>query len=109
MSFSFGFSGDDVEVDDDVVVQNDNVPSNGIAESQFVGLPAEEHSLEDLVGFLIALQFLGLFTIPSGASEVLPIAMRIELDPSVIVRIQYPDRLPPRSNSPSRIVPTNMA
>lgn len=50
MSFSFGFSGDDVGEDDVVVGQNDSVPAEGNAQSQFVGLPAEEHSLDDLVG-----------------------------------------------------------
>jgi hypothetical protein len=50
MSFSFGFSGDDVGDDNDIVGQNDNVSANAGAQSQFVGLPAEEHSLDDLVG-----------------------------------------------------------
>ena len=51
MSFSFGFSGDDVGDDNDVVGQTDNAPAQAEAQSQFVGLPAEEHSLDDLVGF----------------------------------------------------------
>jgi len=50
MSFSFGFSGDDVGDDNDVVEQNDGAPAQAEAKSQFVGLPAEEHSLDDLVG-----------------------------------------------------------
>lgn len=50
MSFSFGFSGDDVEEENDVVVQNGTADPNGDAGSKFVGLPAEEHSLDDLVG-----------------------------------------------------------
>jgi hypothetical protein len=50
MSFSFGFSGDDVGDDNDVVGQNDGAPAQAEAKSQFVGLPAEEHSLDDLVG-----------------------------------------------------------
>jgi hypothetical protein len=50
MSFSFGFSGDDVGDDNDVVGQNGSASTNAEARSQFVGLPAEEHSLEDLVG-----------------------------------------------------------
>lgn len=51
MSFSFGFSGDDVGDDNDVVGQTDSAPAQAAAQSEFVGLPAEEHSLEDLVGF----------------------------------------------------------
>lgn len=50
MSFSFGFSGDDVEEENDAVVQNGTTDPNGGAGSKFVGLPAEEHSLDDLVG-----------------------------------------------------------
>lgn len=50
MSFSFGFSGDDVGDDDTVVGQNDGAPAQAEAKSQFVGLPAEQHSLDDLVG-----------------------------------------------------------
>ena len=50
MSFSFGFSGDDVGDDNDVVGQTDSAPAQAEAQSQFVGLPAEEHSLDDLVG-----------------------------------------------------------
>lgn len=50
MSFSFGFSGDDVEGENDVVVQNGTTNPNGDAGSKFVGLPAEEHSLDNLVG-----------------------------------------------------------
>lgn len=50
MSFSFGFSGDDVGDDNDVVGQNDSMSNNTEAQSQFVGLPAEEHSLDNLVG-----------------------------------------------------------
>lgn len=50
MSFSFGFSGDDVGDDIDVAGQSDGVPARAEAQSQFVGLPAEEHSLDDLVG-----------------------------------------------------------
>lgn len=56
MSFSFGFSGDDVGDDNDVVGQTDNAPAQVQAQSQFVGLPAEEHSLDDLVGLHIAIQ-----------------------------------------------------
>jgi hypothetical protein len=55
MSFSFGFSGDDVGDDNDTIGQNDNVSANAGAQSQFVGLPAEEHSLDDLVGPLFIL------------------------------------------------------
>lgn len=54
MSFSFGFSGDDVEDDNDVVGQTESAPAQAQAQSQFVGLPAEEHSLDDLVGLNIA-------------------------------------------------------
>jgi hypothetical protein len=50
MSFSFGFSGDDVGDDNDVVGQTDSAPAQAEAQSQFVGLPAEEHSLDALVG-----------------------------------------------------------
>lgn len=50
MSFSFGFSGDDVGDDSDVVGQTGSTPAQAEAQSQFVGLPAEEHSLDDLVG-----------------------------------------------------------
>jgi hypothetical protein len=50
MSFSFGFSGDDVGDDNDTIGQNDNISANAGAQSQFVGLPAEEYSLNDLVG-----------------------------------------------------------
>jgi hypothetical protein len=51
MSFSFGFSGDDVGDDNDVVGQTDSASAQaGALSSQFVGLPAEEHSLDDLVG-----------------------------------------------------------
>lgn len=49
MSFSFGFSGDDVGDDNDVVGQINSAPAQAEAPSQFVGLPAEEHSLDDLV------------------------------------------------------------
>ena len=59
MSFSFGFSGDDVGDDNDVVAQNDGAPAQAEAKSQFVGLPAEEHSLNDLVGSHIILYFRG--------------------------------------------------
>lgn len=51
MSFSFGFSGDDVEDENDVFGQNgstDNATAG--AGSEFVGLPAEEHTLDELVG-----------------------------------------------------------
>jgi hypothetical protein len=50
MSFSFGFSGDDVGDDNDVAGQTDGAPPKAQAQSEFVGLPAEEHSLDDLVG-----------------------------------------------------------
>ena len=50
MSFSFGFSGDDVEDENDVVVQDSNANGGAEAKSQFVGLPAEEHAIDDLVG-----------------------------------------------------------
>jgi hypothetical protein len=55
MSFSFGFSGDDVEDDHDMVAENGNTFTftNAGPESQFVGLPAEEHALGDLVGTLV--------------------------------------------------------
>lgn len=51
MSFSFGFSGDDVEDDVDV---GQNVTATaqsngGESGSPFVGLPAKEHSLDELV------------------------------------------------------------
>jgi hypothetical protein len=55
MSFSFGFSGDDVEDDNEIVGQANNAPAQAEAPSQFVGLPAEEHSLDDLVGLHIAI------------------------------------------------------
>lgn len=50
MSFSFGFSGDDVGDDIDIVGKNDSASVQAEAPSQFVGLPAEQHSLDDLVG-----------------------------------------------------------
>ena len=52
MSFSFGFSGDDVGDDHDLVAENGNTFTftNPGPESQFVGLPAEQHALGDLVG-----------------------------------------------------------
>jgi hypothetical protein len=50
MSFSFGFSGEDVGDDNDVVGQTNGAPAKAEAQSQFVGLPAEEHSLGNLVG-----------------------------------------------------------
>jgi hypothetical protein len=50
MSFSFGFSGDDVGDDNDIVGQAESAPAQTAAQSQVVGLPAEEHSLDDLVG-----------------------------------------------------------
>ena len=57
MSFSFGFSGDDVGDDNDGVGQTDNAPAQAEAQSQFVGLPAEEHSIDDLVGLFVLIQF----------------------------------------------------
>jgi len=57
MSFSFGFSGDDVGEDNDVVGQTESAPALAQAQSQFVGLPAEEHSLDDLVGPHIPIRF----------------------------------------------------
>lgn len=57
MSFSFGFSGYDVEDDNDVVRQTESAPAQAQAQSQFVGLPAEEHSLDDLVGLNIGIRF----------------------------------------------------
>jgi hypothetical protein len=55
MSFSFGFSGDDVEDDHEMGAENGNTFTftNAGPESQFVGLPAEEHALGDLVGTLV--------------------------------------------------------
>jgi hypothetical protein len=50
MSFSFGFSGDDVGDDHEMVAENETTSTNAGPESQFVGLPAEEHTLGDLVG-----------------------------------------------------------
>lgn len=55
MSFSFGFSGDDVGDDNDVVEQTGDAPVQAEAQSQFVGLPAEEHSLDALVGLPVAI------------------------------------------------------
>jgi hypothetical protein len=55
MSFSFGFSGDDVGDDHELVADNVNTSTNAGPESQFVGLPAEEHALGDLVGTLVCL------------------------------------------------------
>lgn len=60
MSFSFGFSGDDVGDDNDVVGQTENAPAQPQAQSQFVGLPAEEHSIDDLVGLHILIRFSNL-------------------------------------------------
>ena len=54
MSFSFGFSGDDVDDEDDVVGQDGQQAKSQHTpktESQFVGLPAQEHSIDELVGF----------------------------------------------------------
>jgi hypothetical protein len=50
MSFSFGFSGDDVGDDHEMVTENENTSTSAGPDSQFVGLPAEEHALQDLVG-----------------------------------------------------------
>lgn len=52
MSFSFGFSGDDVADDHEPVAENGHAFTftNAEPESQFAGLPAEEHDLKDLVG-----------------------------------------------------------
>ena len=52
MSFSFGFSGDDVGDDHEPASENGHTFTftNAGPESQFVGLPAEEHNLKDLVG-----------------------------------------------------------
>lgn len=61
MSFSFGFSGDDVGDDNDIVGQNDGVSAKAEAPSQFVGLPAEQHSLDDLVGLHVDCRFKVLF------------------------------------------------
>jgi len=55
MSFSFGFSGDDVGDDHELVAEIGNKSTNAGPESQFVGLPAEEHSLRDLVGIHVRL------------------------------------------------------
>lgn len=55
MSFSFGFAGDDVEEENDAVIQNGITDHNASTASKFVGLPAEEHSLGDLVGSYIFL------------------------------------------------------
>jgi hypothetical protein len=60
MSFSFGFSGDDVGDDTDAVGQTNSAPAQAEAQSQFVGLPAEEHSLDDLVGLHTAIRFQNL-------------------------------------------------
>lgn len=51
MSFSFGFSGDDVEDDNDVAqdVTATAQSNGGQSGSPFVGLPAKEHSLDELV------------------------------------------------------------
>lgn len=57
MSFSFGFSGDDVGDDNDIVGQTSDAPVEAGAQSQFVGLPAEEHSLDALVGLPVAIRF----------------------------------------------------
>jgi hypothetical protein len=64
MSFSFGFSGDDVGDDHELVADNVNTSTNAGPESQFVGLPAEEHALGDLVGTLVCL-FCFLFSQPA--------------------------------------------
>jgi hypothetical protein len=50
MSFSFGFSGDDVGDDHELVAENGSISTNAGPGPQFVGLPAEEHALKDLVG-----------------------------------------------------------
>lgn len=53
MSFSFGFSGDDVDDEmNDGGVQEQTSQANGAvqADERFVGLPAREHLLDDLVG-----------------------------------------------------------
>lgn len=60
MSFSFGFSGDDVGDDNELVAEIGNNSTNAGPESQFVGLPAEEHALKDLVGTYL-LTFLFIF------------------------------------------------
>lgn len=57
MSFSFGFAGDDVEEEHDITTQNGSADANADPASKFVGLPAEEHSLDDLVGSCIFLSF----------------------------------------------------
>lgn len=55
MAFSFGFSGDDVddEMNDGGVQEQQTSQANGAvqADEQFVGLPAREHLLDDLVGW----------------------------------------------------------
>ena len=56
MAFSFGFSGEDV-VEDDGGVGEQNVvgPSTaGEAGNGFVGLPAAEHKLDEMVGTRIS-------------------------------------------------------
>jgi hypothetical protein len=67
MPFSFGFSGDDVGDDHELVADNVNASTNAGPESQFVGLPAEEHTLGDLVG-TVACLFL-LFALPTYYSK----------------------------------------
>lgn len=68
MSFSFGFSGDDVEDDNEAVAQNGSVEqssSGNGTDSKFVGLPAAEHSLDDLVGIHTPFQLHSLLAFES--------------------------------------------
>lgn len=56
MSFSFGFSGDDVddEMNDGGDIVQDQTAANGPAQKQKVeGLPAREHELDELVCFFL--------------------------------------------------------
>jgi hypothetical protein len=72
MSFSFGFSGDDVGDEHEMVAENENTPTSAGPESQFVGLPAEEHSLQDLVGIHVRL-LCSLFHEPAGVYLAAPV------------------------------------
>ena len=95
MSFSFGFSGDDVEDDDVVVGQTESAPAQAQAQSQFVGLPAEEHSLDDLVGLNIAMRFRNLPSISQIGYEDQDLFFG-EVCPRLTREVQYLQGLPLR-------------
>lgn len=74
--FSFGFSGDDIEEDpNDAPNQNDDSAMEGV-ESGPSPIPAQTHSLDELVGkmFLLCLQFYTLIFVFSSRISIFPIS-----------------------------------